>query len=110
MHQPPIETGGASAPLHPDLARLPKYKNAYLTPAVETIYPTDPAAFRAIYQPENLAAPEYRGEGVKTMTDDELSKFAAALQTAAIHNPAKIDELWTICCTLGYRVSQGGTP
>lgn len=105
--QRPAMTDAALTPAV-DLSSLSRVKYAYLLPAVKAIYPTDPAEFRAAFQPENLAAPEYRSEGVAAMTDDELSRFATALQSAAIHNPAKIDELWEICCTLGQRVSQGG--
>lgn len=105
--QGPAMTDAAPAPAV-DLSSLSRVRYAYLLPAIKAIYPADAAQFRAIYQPENLAAPEYRGEGVAAMTDDELVRFAGALQTAALHNPAKIDELWEICCTLGHRVSQGG--
>lgn len=79
----------------------------YLTPALEVMFPSDPAEFRAIYQQPNPAAPEYRLEGLASMTDGDITKLAETLQLAAIEAPEKINDLWSAVCTQGWLVSRG---
>jgi hypothetical protein len=79
-------------------------KFGYLKPAAEAWFPTDPAAFRAIYQRSNNRAPEYRLEGLTSMTDDQITELARTLQTATIQNPSKINDLWAAVCEQGRQI------
>lgn len=83
-------------------------EHAYLVPAIEAIYPSDPAAFRAIYQQPNTRAPEYRLEGLTAMEDSDIHKLAEALQFAALAEPHRIDELWAAVCEEGRRCVELG--
>ena len=81
---------------------------AYLRPQAQAWYPADAAEFRALYQQDNPRAPEYRLEGLASMTDAEIVALADALQQAVIEAPAQIDVLWAAVCEQGRHVSTGG--
>lgn len=83
-------------------------KYAHLRPVVTAWYPTDAAEFRAIYQWDNPRAPEYRLEGLASMTDDQVRDLAQALQNAVIEAPSQIEVLWGAVIDQGRRVTQGG--
>lgn len=78
----------------------------YLRPMAEAWYPSNPAEFRATYQQPNPRAPEYRLEGLQSMTDREVSELAAALQLAAMQDARQIQVLWAAVCEQGRRATE----
>ncbi|MFB9991257.1 hypothetical protein ACFFLM_04590 [Deinococcus oregonensis] len=82
----------------------------YLTDVTAQMYPANPTEFRAAFQWDNPRAPEFRFEGLKAMTDDEIGKLAQALQSAVIEDPTQIGTLWQVVCNLGFMVTLGGQP
>ncbi|UQN05496.1 hypothetical protein [Deinococcus sp. QL22] len=91
-----------------ELPRLNSVEYSYLGDVTAQLYPADSTEFRAEFQWDNPRAPEFRFEGLKAMTDEEIGKFSYALRTAVIEDPEQIGKIWQIVCNLGFMVSLGG--
>lgn len=80
----------------------------YLEPVAAAFYPMNAAEFRALYQYDNPRAPQYRLEGLASMTDEAIVNLAKTLQMALIEAPERIDELWGAVCEQGRLMTEEG--
>lgn len=85
--------------------QLNRDRYAYLVPQINAFFPVNAAEFRQLYGANPF--PEYRREGLASMTDPEVEQLGLTLRLAAVENPAKITELWAAVIEQGRRAVRG---